>query len=275
LGKNLTTLLVTVSDDRSGRKGGKYSETQDKVLALFQSRPEFGIDKYAFWKWSDIEATSFYQENKALLSQIDPHMNGRAYKSFVVQEGLKSLENGNVLIYNDVSPEMWDVYLAESRASWEWENYDINVIRRLCVRNNGILTAAASHNHDIQQHTHKNFTLDRCISMMGLWKYRDSIQHASGMIVLQKSDRTVKFAEEWLKWNLTDGCANEGPVGTTEYTYWHEEVPNKLGHRGDQSVSGLLLNQMNHKVVEPIRGYCFLGFCMKNTEYKFVETNHD
>lgn len=65
-------LFTTVSDDRSGRKGGKYSESQDSVLAFHKANPQLGIDKFAFWKWGDLVSTSFYRDNKQMLDHTDP-----------------------------------------------------------------------------------------------------------------------------------------------------------------------------------------------------------
>src|ERR1700675_1255762 len=70
----MSVLFTTVSDDRSGRKDGGYSGTQDNILNLFKSYPQFGIDKFAFWKWEDILPTPFYAENKKMLDHTDPAM---------------------------------------------------------------------------------------------------------------------------------------------------------------------------------------------------------
>ena len=98
-------VFVTVSDDRSGRKGGKYSETQDKVLNLFKNNPTFGITDFHFWKWEDIKDSGFYWENKKMLDHIDPAMNGRCYKPFAISEAMESVDDGDFVIYNDISPE--------------------------------------------------------------------------------------------------------------------------------------------------------------------------
>ena len=100
-------VLVTVSDDRSGRKDGKYSETQDRVLDLFRNNSTFGVTDFSFWKWEDIKNSEFYKKNNRMLDQIDPAMNGRCYKPFVILESLRSAEDGDFIIYNDVSPELW------------------------------------------------------------------------------------------------------------------------------------------------------------------------
>ena len=98
-------LLVSVSDDRSGRKEGKYSETQDKIKK-FLNNPDFGIKNFAMWKWEHLLNTNFYKENQIQLDITHPALNGRVYKPFVILEGLKSIKDGEFLIYSDTSPEL-------------------------------------------------------------------------------------------------------------------------------------------------------------------------
>ena len=271
------TILVTVSDDRSGRKEGKYSETQDRVKSIFESNRWFGITDLSFWKWNDIVETEFYTQNNKILDQFDPAMNGRCYKPFVILEGLKSIEDGDFLIYNDVSPEWWNI---DSLSS---ETYDLQIIKDLCDQNGGILTADVNWFCDSQlaDHTHENFTTERCIDKMGMSDFKYCLQHASGMIVLKKSKKSLDFVEEWLKWNLDPECASLGNVNTDPVMpekciceYWHEEVAKhgKIGHRHDQSISGLLINKMGNRLVKNTGNYNFLSFCKKNFDYQFIDS---
>lgn len=273
------TVLVTVSDDRAGRKGGKYSETQDQVYDLFKNSPWFGLDEMFFWKWEDIKKNEFYLENIKILDHSDPAMNGRCYKPFVILDGLKKIEDGDFLIYNDVSPEWWKNVDPINKRT-----HSIEVIKELCVGNGGILSSNVIWycNGEIGDHTHENFTLERCINKMGLQEYKYSLQHASGMMVFQKSTKSMDFVEEWLKWNILDECAslgsvNSDPVSTDlcKCEYWHEESLKygKIGHRHDQSISGLLINKIGNKLVRNHGNYNFLSFCMTAREYQFVDSN--
>ena len=205
------TLFVTVSDDRSGRKNGRYSETQDRVLNIFKNNSGFGITEFMFWKWDEILKTDFYKKNSKILDQFDPAMNGRCYKPFAMLEGLRSIEDGDFLIYNDVSPEWWD-----GVDSIDTGIYSLDVIKELCSKNGGILTADVTWicNSEFGDHTHENFTTERCMEKMGMTDFKHCLQHASGMVVLQKSEKTLAFLEEWLKWNLDPECASLGNVNT-------------------------------------------------------------
>jgi hypothetical protein len=271
------TIFVTVSDDRFGRKNGLYSATQDKIFTIFKKNHGYGITDFLFLKWNDLCETDFYRENKKMLDHTNPDMNGRSYKPFAILEGLKRIGDGDFLIYNDVSPEIWSM---DENYGIDPSLYDIKVIQDLCVKNGGILTADVTWvvNGEFGDHTHEHFTLERCIKKMGLENYRHSLQHASGMMVIQKRKKTVDFAEEWLYWNTIDECASLGPItdnGESTHSYWNEEGAHKIGHRHDQSISGLLINKMGNNLVRNCGTYDFLSYSMKDREYRFIPSNVD
>lgn len=282
-------LLVTVSDDRFGRKGGLYEETQNKIKIIFENNTFFGIDNFQMWNWKDIIKTDFYKENKLLLDHSDPSKNGRVYKPFVIYEGLNSIEYGEFLIYTDCSPEIWTF---SSDYKIDKNIFKPEILKNLCLNNNGILTAHVKWDDRIHvpkgergYHTHENFTSERCINRMGMREYKYSLQHASGMFVIQKTPDTLEFVKEWLYWNSIDECASLGPVNTQDCSYWAEEsiTHGKVGHRHDQSISGLLINKRNNKLIEtsesyerPLSGihpYNFLQFSSNKFNYTFLDSN--
>lgn len=53
------TILVTVADDRFGRKEGLYGATQDRITRLFQEHPSLGIEPHPY-KWEDFARSAFY-----------------------------------------------------------------------------------------------------------------------------------------------------------------------------------------------------------------------
>lgn len=281
--------LVTVSDDRFGRKEGKYGVTQNKIETLFRYNPHLNITKFKTWRWPNLIATEFYKKNKAMLDNPDPSMNGRVYKPYVIHDAMLAIQNGDFLIYTDTSPEMWSAFNTDTKISGI--KYDTNILKTMCHNNNGILTAHVQWNYGVYMahgelgyHTHANFTLDRCINKMGLQKHRSSLQHASGMWVIQKSPATSQLIEEWLFWNQIDECASLGPISTDpakllNHAYWKEEEHVKVGHRHDQSISGLLINKMNNNLIVPpenmdgFHPYNFLQFAKTNINYTFINSN--
>lgn len=259
--------FVTVSDDRFGRKDGKYSQTQDQAFNIIEG---LGFSNLFFWKWADIISNDFYTKNKRILDETNPDMNGRCYKPFAILESLKSINDGDFLIYNDVSPEHWINFSFDSSV------HSLETIKELCSSNDGILTTETVWfvNNELAPHTHENFTTERCMDRMGMQKYRHSIQHASGFMVLQKNKKSVEFVSEWLKWNLIDECASLKSIDGND-TYYSDDVKThgKIGHRHDQSISGLLVNDGNLKILKNPGGFNFYNFCRKDYNYQFIETN--
>ena len=257
--------FVTVSDDRFGRKAGQYASTQKMVKDMLSSADHLKISDLFFWKFDDILKTDFYKKNRDLIDNPNPDMNGRCYKPFVILDSLQRIGDGDFLIYNDISPEHWiDV-------SFDSEFIDTDVIKDLCDSNKGILSSEVIWivNNEVSPHTHENFTTEMCIETMNMRDYRYSIQHASGMMVLRKNKTTIDFVREWLKWNSMPECASLSSLDGS-VNYYDSK---KLGHRHDQSISGLLINSMNGKIVKYIEGYNFTTFCRKNFPYQFIETN--
>lgn len=274
--------MVTVSDDRSGRKGGKYQETQDKIENIFNSNLEFGINKFRKWRFEDIIATYFYKTNKLLMDNINPARNGRAYKPLAIYESLKDLKDDDFLIYTDCSPEIWNY-------NYNLTKYSLDIIKNLCIQNNGILTAHVKWNHtthvekgQIGYHTHEHFTTELCMNKMNMQKYKFSLQHASGMIVLQKCHKSIQFLEEWLYWNSIEECCALGFANIKDDDSFWKAENYKIGHRHDQSISGLLINNMNNKLIETLdyyerpentSPYNFLNFCREDFSYNFFDSN--
>lgn len=274
-------ILVTVSDDRFGRKNGAYAATQDKITNFINSNPHLNIYHHP-WTFESISKTDFYSKNKTLLDNTDAARNGRAYKPFVILESLKTISAGDFVIYNDCSPEMWYDSMAIDGY------YDTNKLKLLCEQNDGILSAFVKWDtreipiHGLGIHTHKNFTTTRCIKRMELEHHTRSFMHASGFMCIQKSAKTMQFIEEWLHYNLIDECACLGRHDIpNDYSYWDfNEEFTKMGHRHDQSVSGLLINKYGYKLIDiiyntPFHTYNFLNFCKRNVNYKFIDPNNN
>lgn len=240
------SVLVTFSDDRSGRKHGLYGSTQKHITDLFSKCPEFGLSRVQAWTFEELKETAFYKEHQAQLDEKDPDTNGRAYKPFVILEALKSLNDGDYLAYTDTSPEMW-LSVKDINA----ERFHMRVLQKLCDENDGILTAFTGWPTSFDgHHNHENFTSVECLDAMDANQYRYCTQHASGMWVLKKSPDVVQFITEWLKWNLDPRCYR-----LNSETYIKSQ---KIGHRTDQSISGILINKRRHRLVigpvKPIPG---------------------
>lgn len=264
------TILISCSDDRQMRKGG-YESTQKDMDRLLSFA---GIEvEHTHYYTRFVEA---YLGKYPILSNIDAGMNGRAYKPLAISFSLDKLNEGDFLIYNDCSPEIW------SGVEF-YADYSLQVIQDLTESNHDILTAFVKWDYQniphkgLGMHIHKYFTTDLCMDTMGLRAYENSYQHASGMMCIRKTPETVKFVEEWLYWNLNPKCASLGDPESGTDGYWQAESDRKIGHRHDQSISGLLLNQRNADLVDILHNdmnpYNFLQFCRVGAEYNFINSN--
>ncbi len=256
--------LITVSDDRSGRKGGAYAATQD----LIQDKLQGWIDM-KHYKLPDII------DCDPLMANIEGSKNGRVYKPWCILKELEAMEYGDYLIYNDCSPELWE-------ADLNMDLFDLDVIRRLTDTANGILVGFVKWDTDyipwgtLGRHTHRYFTPDNLLLSLGAEKYFDSFLCASGMICIRKSDSTLRTISKWLTLNRMPeySCMN---VDETEDSYYTGKPGSKFGHRHDQGILSLLLNErgwhycaIQYNEMNP---YNFLNYCRSGVDYSFINSN--
>ncbi len=259
--------LVTVSDDRSGRKGGMYGATQTKINNLIgNSQMDIIQEHYTIDDLIDCDP---------MMVNIDGGKNGRVYKPWAIQNELKKMNNGDYLIYNDCSPELWSGEIDVNK-------YDLNVIRSLTERANGFLVGFVKWDKkpigpgEYGIHTHDNFTLESCIEIMHGEAQRYSYLCASGMICLRKIPLTVAIIDKWLNFNRIKECSclNYSDI---ENSYWDLKPGKKFGNRHDQSVLSMVLNQLDWNYCDiaynEMNPYNFLNFCLPNHDYQFINSN--
>lgn len=258
--------LLTVADDRYGRKGGRYGATQKKISDLLGNF----IEQHHY-------TTKEFMHCDPLMDNLDPGKNGRVYKPWSIRKRLDEIENGDFLIYNDCSPELWPNEI-------DLSIYDLDVIKRLTVENNNFLVGFVKWDDkaigpdDLGAHTHEHFTLESCIKIMEAEKYRDSFLCASGMICMRKVPLTVAIVDKWLNFNRIKECSclNYSDI---EDSYWDLKPGKKLGNRHDQSVLSIVLNQLDWSycdiVYNEMNPYNFLNFCRPDHDYKFIKSNRE
>ncbi len=276
----MRTVLVTVSDDRFGRKNGQYRETQEKIINILEKLlPKLNFATYVE---SDIDAWS---QTWPILQSLDPAINGRAYKPLAVEDAFDHLDYGDFLIYSDCSPEMWNLLPSNFDTT-----YSLEPLHRLCIANNGILSYFVKWDtcklgpNDKGSHVHKYFTTDLCIDTMQMRQYKDCYQHAGGTLVLQKNSMTVEFVNKYLLYSMMPECSALGRVDG-DYSFWTDKEDRyKMGHRHDQSITGLLVNALNPQCLDPDYAppggtaaiphpYNFLNMCIHGSMYNVIKTN--
>lgn len=283
--KNLKKIFVTVSDDRMGRKGGVYGKTQRMLTRMLLGNcvpDEMIFDRVHAVTIEDILKTSFYQQHRAMLDNVDPAKNGMLYKPFAIFEALRTLNDGDLLVYNDCSPQIWDEDLI-----YQWfEDATLDRLYTRCHANRNMITPFVRWDtrpmgeFDLGIHTHENFTSDLCIDTMGLRHLAGHYQHATGLMVIIKTKETFDFVNEWLYYNTDDRCACLGQADKSQdYSYWtQKDEQTKFGHRYDQSISGLLMSKYDRFLAHFTRysyphPYAFVNLCREDTEYVLISSN--
>jgi len=264
----MKVILLTYSDDRFGRKDGKYSETQNYIDSLLK-KLEFPIihKKLTF---NDISNNEFIIKNKDYFNSSMDY-NGRAFKPFIIKNELQSLEHDDILIYNDCSPEIWNSNTIHSQIQFIKKNSHIKVIGTLLDQNNNIILCYCP----APNHTHHHYTLDICIKTMDAEKYRHSLMPGSGLIFIRKRENTLNLIDEWLHYNMIPECASLG----IHNEYWNNECSKKQGHRHDQSIISILLCKYNYKLLLPnnfpIKNqlWNFINYIQLNHNYQFIDPN--
>src|ERR1019366_2036319 len=148
----------------------------------------------------------YLEGNNPLIYNIDAAKNGRVYKPIIIRDALSKIKEGDYLIYNDCSPELWEGVKLTNE-------FNINVIKDLTMANDDILTAFVRWDSKLIPsgekgiHTHDNFTLDSCIEIMKGENQRHSFLCASGMICIRKTKKTVALVDNWLHYNKITECS--------------------------------------------------------------------
>lgn len=274
-------IVTTISDDRFGRKDGKYRQTQGKIECIFRNNKNFGVTDVVSWTIDDCYKSNLLNPSiAALLDNKDAARNGRVYKPLLILDTLNRMSDGDFLIYTDCSPEIWKI-----NENYEIDPYvfDINILKELCISNRDILTTFVKWDvrnlgkGELGRHTHKYFTTNRCMKVMNMTQYENYFMHASGLWVIRKTPQTVEFVKKWLYYNSIDQCSALGYADKEDdYSFWTEEDSVKIGHRHDQSVSGLLMNDEGRLLVDLLHNnlspYNPIQYARKNQTYNFLST---
>jgi len=305
------TYFVTTSDNRSNRKGGLYQVTQDKVKILLEKyQKNLQIDYLRFYNWEYMyNDKQFYNKYKYLIEWINADINGRIYKPYYILKTIEEANEGDFIIYNDVSPEIWDFPLnnEETFIKRISPHYNLNCLKDLCISNNGIACFYPYYYYEKKYiHIHKFFTTKECLLKMDSDKYKNSLQAISGILCFQKNKHTLKFVKEWLEKLSIIECASicnitrigiktgpeirvynneffESTDGSLTNDIWNDNVkedPSIKGHRHDQSVFGLLINKYNYNIYFMNQPYLvtenpwnFFNLCFGNFKQRFTAVN--
>lgn len=94
----------------------------------------------------------------------------------------------------------------------------------------------------------RQFTKRECYELMGVEEKGEN--QALGLLLLQRTENTVKFVEEWLH-----ACENEELLSPNHFHPEIEEFPDYFAHREDQSILSLLRVKHNLPIYRDCSDY--------------------
>jgi hypothetical protein len=201
--------FLNYSDDRYNYKYGAFRKKQ---IALNESAKRHHIEHIVSWTWEDMTATDFYRENKAYLDKNRFH-NGAVFKPYILLNLLERIDPGDVVFYHDCGPHPITT--------------SIQPLVDLCLKNGGTVF----HQFGDQN---RNWTKRDAFVYMDcdIPKYHNSVALQNTWLLLQKSDFSLQFAREWLKYNLDERIASYVMPDTCGLP----PLKGFLENRGDQSI---------------------------------------
>lgn len=184
-------------------------------IRLNISAQKHGISTVLSHDFEELKGTSFYLQNKKILDQ-PTGMGYWAWKPYIILEAIKSLDEGDIVIYADAGLEITASLDPLIKISKE----DTPV---LLFANGNLVNA--------------HWTKRDCFIEMGCdqWKYWYGPQVDAAFAVFRKSKESILFLEEWLHY-----CTNERVITDLPNQHNKKNLPGFIQHRRDQSVLSLL-----------------------------------
>lgn len=174
-----------------------------------------GITEIKSYDFEDLKSTSFYADNQKILDQ--PRGIGYwIWKPYIILETMKSLSEGDVVIYSDCGIEIID---------------SLDPVISICKNDQPILLFANENFKNATWTKRDCFVLMDCDSK----KYSNGLQCDAAFSLFRKSAIAIKFLEEWLHY-----CCNENIVGDLPNISGKKNYWGFRDHRWDQSVLSLL-----------------------------------
>lgn len=175
---------------------------------LNNSAKIFGIDKTISWTEEKLKKTDFYKKNKNILKQ--PRGAGYwMWKPYIILEAFKKMNSGDILFYVDSGVEIID---------------KVKPLCDLCEKQKGILLFNAINKN-------KFWTKKDCFVYMDC-DYKEYFEHSQfmgGYQIYQKSRKSIKFLNEYLKFVQYDFLVDDSTSEAKNIKGFKE-------HRHDQSV---------------------------------------
>lgn len=205
---------------------------------LIRSARKVGIENIKAYKSPEFIKTDFYSRNAVITTQ--PRGAGYwLWKPYYILEGLKSLNEGDILVYCDSGVDiiaslqpLIDIVSASKKGILLFENYQASAYfpksENLEINEYNLYT---------ELNKNKYWAKRDAFVLMGLdeERYWNSPQVDANFQVYRKCEASMQFVEEWLNY-----CCNPQIITDTPNTSGLPNFPNMFNHIHDQAIISLL-----------------------------------
>lgn len=198
----METYFLTYADSKF-RKFQELDETFAK---------EEGFDHVISKTKEDILNSDLYENYSHIIDYKPGYGDGYfLWKPYIILETLKSMNNGDVLVYSDCGDKL-------SHGIKDFVIDQIKPIGYILIKN---------------YHLHSTWTKRDCFYYMNCDspEYWNSRQLEAGFVAFIKNNENIKFVEEWLNYSK-----DENIIVTKENVCGLNNLPGYADHRHDQSI---------------------------------------
>ena len=182
---------------------------------LNDSAKKHGVSHINSYDFEELKSTSFYKNNQHILDQ--PRGIGYwCWKPYIILEAMKSLSDGDVVIYSDCGIEIIE---------------NLDPLISICHDKHPVLLFGNSNFKNSAWTKRDCFVIMNCDTP----KYSKGLQCDAAFGLFRKSTIATTFLEEWLRY-----CCDERVVGDLPNTCGKKNYWGYQNHRWDQSVLSLL-----------------------------------
>jgi hypothetical protein len=189
-----------------------YSDSRSRLV---ESAKRFGIADVHSFDFEEIKGTDFYKKNEEILSNVRT-MGDWLWKPYIISEVLKTLAEGDIIIYCDAGVEI----IA-----------DLSPVISICMKNEPILLFGNGNYINLNWTKRDSFVLTDCDKE----EYWYAPHCDAAFLIFRKNELSSNFVNQWLEY----GC-NKHVITTLPNICGKENLPGFIEHRWDQSILSLL-----------------------------------